>query len=242
MTDDLAAKERQTFRAAVDTGLWDILIASVVAMFAIAPMLSGALGDFWSSAIFIPVWGGVYLLVRFLSSHVVVPRVGVVRFGSERQARLRRFGLVLAAVNVAALLAGVFAATRAGTAGLWVFPITFSLIVLVIFSLVAYATDIPRFFYYGVMLAVSPLIGEWLFRQGYALHHGFPVMFGLAAAVIALIGMTKFALLVRTHPPVNQGPATAGTFTNGRCTRWFRGSKRRLGSPSRCPCPRCAAR
>jgi hypothetical protein len=210
MTDDLAATERRTFRAAVDTGLWDILIASVVAMFAIAPMLSGTLGDFWSSAIFLPVWGGVYLIVRFLGARVVTPRVGVVRFGAHRQARLRRSGLVLAAVNVAALLAGVFAASRADTAGVWVFPMTFSLIVLVVFSLVAYATQIPRFFFYGAMLAVSPLIGEWLFRQGYALHHGFPVMFGLAATVIAVIGMTKFALLVRSHPPVTHGPASAG--------------------------------
>ena len=56
-SNDLAAAERRGFRSVVDTGLWDVMLASVVAMFAIAPLLSVRLGDFWSSAVFVPFWG-----------------------------------------------------------------------------------------------------------------------------------------------------------------------------------------
>ena len=104
MQDDLIATERRTFRAAVDTGIWDLLIAGVVAMFAIAPGLSVTMGDFWSAAVFVPVWAVLYLVLWLVRTRLVVPRVGVVRFGADRQARLQTSGLILAAVNVVALL------------------------------------------------------------------------------------------------------------------------------------------
>ena len=40
--------ERQVFRAAFSDGLWDIIIAGLLLQFAIAPLLSSSLGDFWS--------------------------------------------------------------------------------------------------------------------------------------------------------------------------------------------------
>jgi hypothetical protein len=166
-TDDLKAAERRVFRTAVDHGLWDVFLASMVAMLAIAPLLSETMGDFWSSAVFLPVYAGVYLAIRLIREHVVVPRVGLVQFGSYRKNRLRRF------------------------------------------TVVAYFLEIPRVFLYGVLLAVASLIGEWLFRRGYVSHHGYPVAAGVSAGVIAAIGLIKFALLIRRHGPVGDGPSPA---------------------------------
>ena len=209
-SNELAAEERRAFRSVVDTGLWDVMLASVVAMFAIAPLLSTRLGDFWSSAVFVPFWGAVYLIIRFLRERVVVPRVGVVRFGSYRQARLRKFGVVLLIVNTIALVLGAVFATRSASPQMWVFPVTFSLIVLAVSSLAAYAVNIPRFFLYGVAIAVAPAIGEWLWRSDYAAHHGYPVVFGITAVVIAAIGIAKFTLLVQSHPPMTGEPSPVG--------------------------------
>ncbi len=208
MTDnDLVATERSVFRTVTDTGLWDVFIASVVAIFAIAPKLSVTMGDFWSSAVFLPVWAVVYAIIRILKERVVVPRVGVVRFGAFRRKRLWKFTVVMLAVNVIAFVLGIVAFLRGAGAGSLLFPMTFSLTVLLGFSLAAYFLDIRRFFVYGVLLAIGPLVGEWLFRQGYVLHHGFPVVFGAAAILMAVVGMTKFTLLVRSHPPVAAGPS-----------------------------------
>jgi hypothetical protein len=202
-SDDLRITERRAFRAVVDTGLWDVLLASVLAMFAIAPLLSDTLGDFWSSAIFLPVWAGIYLAIRIIRDRLVVPRVGQVRFGSYRTTRLRRFTVVMLVMNLAAVVLGLVAFTAfEQMRTLWAIPIGFFLTVLLFSSMAAYFLEIPRFFLYGIVLAVGSLVGEWLWRQEYASHHGYPLVFGVAAGLIAAVGMVKFASLIRSSSPI----------------------------------------
>ena len=210
-TTDLKAVERDAFRATADDGLWDLLVASMVAMFAIAPLLSGSLGDYWSSAIFLPVFGAVYFAIRLVRERVVVPRVGVVEYGPGRNKRLKTFGVVMMIVNVFALVVGAiaFAAFERSVVDPVVFPIILSLIVLTGSSLAAWQLEIPRFFFYGILLAVGTLVGEWLWRQGLVSHHGFPVVFGVAAVVIAVSGLLRFARVTSGSRSVD-GPRTAG--------------------------------
>jgi hypothetical protein len=204
--DEIEQAERGAFHAAYDLGIWDILIASFLSMFAFAPLLSVRLGDFWSSAIFVPIVGAVYAVLWLVKQRFVVPRVGVVRLGSYRQARLRRLTVVLFVINVLALGAGTFFALRFEAVGALAPVIVLSLILLVGFSLAAYSLNIPRFFLYGLLLAVGPYVGEWLWRRGYASHHGYPVVFGIAAAAIAAVGLIKLLALVRGHAPLGDGP------------------------------------
>jgi len=206
MTDpELRSEERSAFRATVDTGLWDILLAGVLAMFAFGPLLSRRLGDFWSAAVFVPVWALLFVVIWLVGERVVVPRVGRVRWGSRRKARLSRFSIVMLIVNVVALVLGVVAAVsvRSGTAEGWRVPTALSLVWLVMLSGAAYALDLPRLFLYGVLLGSGPFIGEWLFRHGYASHHGFPVVFGALMGIVAVTGLTKLASIVRRNRPVD---------------------------------------
>jgi hypothetical protein len=188
--------ERSTFRAAADTGLWDVFLASIFALFAVAPLLSGRLGDFWSSVVFVPVWAGVYLMIRIVHSRVVVPRVGIIEAGPMRRARIRRFTSIMLVVNVVALALGIYAAARPMPEGVYlslpVYPLALALVLLSGFSLAAYSLDIPRLFFYGVLVGGAPVVGEVLFRRGYASHHGFPLTFGIAAAVIFVSGLVRF--------------------------------------------------
>jgi len=199
LPEDLRQAERRAFRAAFDDGLWDVLIAAFVAMFAIAPLLSESLGDFWSSAVFVPVLLAAYLVIRLVRSRLVIPRVGMVRVGEFRQRRLLWLTSILLAINVIAFVGGLVASAPGPSSG-WAAPIAFWLIVLSLCSVAAYFLDTPRLYGYGLMLAAAVPIGEWLFREGYATHHGYPAMFGLAATVIAAVGLIRFVrLLARTH-------------------------------------------
>ena len=208
MTDqDLVDVERQSFRAGVDTGLWDVLIALVFSMFAIAPLLSPRLGDFWSSAVFLPVWALAFLAFRFVQVRVVVPRLGTARYGQYRQRRLRRFVVGMLVVNVVALAVGTVAAVRMNLAAGWIYPVVLGLVVLFGFSMAAYTLDIPRYFFYGILLVGAPLVGEVLWRRGYASHHGYPLMFGVAALVIAAAGLVRFQRhVLRIRPPADAPP------------------------------------
>ncbi len=196
--------EAKTFRAARDDGLWDVLLASVVAMFAVAPLLSESMGDVWSSVVFVPVWLAVYLATRLVRERVLRPRIGTVELGEARRRGLHRAAMVLLVVNVAAFVGGVVAWLGAGADlfdldGL-AYPISLGLVSLVGGSAVAYVTGIWRFAAYGLLLAAAPLVGEWLWRQGYADHHGFPIVFGVAAGVILGAGITRFVSLLRNRP------------------------------------------
>ena len=195
MTDaDLRLTERQVFRATADDGLWDFMIAGFATMFAIAPLLSERLGDFWSSAVFIPVFAFIYIASRAIRGRIVVDRIGVVEYGALRKRRLRRFHIVLALVNGIALALGIISwvAFERGVVESWLFPAMLSVIVLAACSTAAYFLDVPRFFLYGILLALAPLVGEWLFRRDLATHHGYPITFAVAAGVMAIGGLLRF--------------------------------------------------
>ena len=194
--DDLKRMERDTFRAAMDTGLWDIFLASLFAVFAIAPHLSVRLGDWWSTAVFVPVWVVVFVIIRIVHTRVVVPRVGLIEVGARRRGRMKWLTSIMLVANLVALVAGIFAATRATPGQDSFFPHMLSLMLLLMFSTAAYMLGIPRLFFYGLLLAGAPLVGEELWQRGYVSHHGFPVVFGVAATVIFVSGLVRFWRIV----------------------------------------------
>ena len=208
MTDDqdLKVLEQRTFRSVVDDGLWDVVIAAVLAVLAFAPLLSERFGDFLSTAVFVPLWMGAYLAVRVVRASVVAPHVGTVRFGADRRQRLQRLGVVMVAVNVVAAAVGVLAFI--GVQLNWLvlangglaYPLFLGLVFLIGFTFAARLTSITRYYAYGLMLAVAALVGEWLWREGLATHHGYPVMFGGAAAIILFTGLARFTVIVRSQP------------------------------------------
>lgn len=199
--NELKKLERATFRAVADSGLWDLLLACVVAMLAIAPLLSPRLGDFWASAVFVPFWVGVWLVVRAVHARVVQPRVGRVEFSSRRMRRLGSLAIVMLAANLLALAGGIFAATRPMVEQTHLVPLSAALVLLIGFSTAAFLLEIPRVFGYGLLIAGAFPLGEALFQAGYVSHHGFPAVFGACAVAIFVSGIVRFVrFLPEPHP------------------------------------------
>lgn len=206
MSENISLKEaeRKVFATAFQDGLWDVFIGCFVLIFAVAPFLSATLGDFWSSAVFLPFWALVYLAIRLTRRFLVAPRIGMVKFGRSRKARLSRLAAILVAVNVVGLLLGMLAARVSNRPG-WMVLTPFALLMLTIFSVAGYYLDFPRLHLYGVLVSLSPLVGEWLYVTSGASHHGFPITFGITAGLMIGVGLIKFALLLRDHPlPVEE--------------------------------------
>lgn len=207
MTQPLSLKyaERKVFQTTMSDGLWDVLIGCFILMFALAPVLSESLGDFWSSFIFLPFWGLVYLAIWLIRKFVVAPRLGTVRFGQTRRRKMRRFSIVMVVINTLVLLLGilvsiVYGGNPAGGSGAYLN--LFGVFLLVGFSVAAYLLECPRFFVYGLMLFVAGPVGEWLSNNYGASHHGFPIVFGLVAAIIILAGLVLFIRLLIQNPVV----------------------------------------
>lgn len=200
----LKKAERKAFKASFNDGLWDVFLGCFVLMFAVAPVLSDSLGDFWSSFVFLPFWGLVYGVIWLVRRNVVTPRTGVVRLGTARKARLRKLNLILSVVNVAALVLGIAAAIYFQALGQLI-TIVLGLVLLVFFSVAAYFLDFNRLYIYGLLVGLAPLVGEWMYSRGHVAHHGFPAAFGVAAGVMILTGLVVFIRLLSQNPIPGEG-------------------------------------
>jgi hypothetical protein len=191
--------DRQVYRSALDDGLVDIFLSSWVLMWAVAPYLSRFIGDFWASAIFLPVWGGLALLLYWVRKHIIRPRSGVVKYGPARIKKLSAFTWIMLALNVVFMLLG-FVAFFMPTGPGWTRMLPFALMLLASFSLAGYFLDTTRFYVYGILIAGGFFVGEWLYQEYGFVHHGYPVVFGFLSLVVLLTGLYKLSTFIRNNP------------------------------------------
>lgn len=201
----LKEAERKAYKSTFDDGLWDILLGWYFLSFVFAIYLSPALGDFWSSAATIPIWVLAFLVIWLVRKYIVKPRIGIVKFGQLRKARLMKFTLVMLVANTIALILGIIAALSFGIVPGQVYSILFGMMLLIGFSIAAYFLDINRFYIYGLLLGLTPLVGEWLWSHGYASHHGLPICFGITAGIMILTGLVIFIRLLHNNPIPTEG-------------------------------------
>ena len=202
---DLKQIERRAYMSYFQDGLWDIVIGLVAAAWAVGPLLSDlGLSDIWSGVIFLPFAAVAYAIFWAGKRFVTRPRMGLVRFGPKRKARLTKILAVTTALLTVGLVVGIVASMSSTTSG-WVYPAAFCGVLLVGFSLGAYFLDFPRLYLYGALLALSFPIGEVLFKYAGASHHGWPITCGVSAVTMLLIGVTLFTRFVRKYPRLVEG-------------------------------------
>jgi len=200
----LKSAERKAFQSTFADGLWDVFIGFFALEFAIAPLLSKSLGDFWSSAVFLPVFGVVYLVIWLVRKHVVTPRIGTVSFGRVRRQKLKRFSLIMLVANIVMFVLGIIVALNFRRLPGFGIASFLGLFLLVVFSAAAYVLDYTRLYIYGLMLFVAAPVGEWLYVNHGASHHGYPIVFGFSAGVMILTGLVLFFHLLKNNPQVDE--------------------------------------
>jgi MFS family permease len=194
--------ERKAFQVTVADGLWDVFIGCFVLEFAIAPLLSKSLGDFWSSFIFLPFFGLVYLVIWLTRKNVIGPRIGNVKFGEARQKKLRKLSIMLVVFNIAIFILGLIAYIYFGRFSSGIMMGILGIFLMAGFSAAGYFLDYPRLYIYGSLLMIAPLIGEWLYTNQGASHHGFPIVFGFLSGFMILVGLVTFARFLKHHPKI----------------------------------------
>jgi len=196
--------ERNMYRQSIQDGIIDIQIGSILLIFAVAPHLSEYLGDFWSSLIFLPFWGLIYLALRTVRKKYLQPRIGQIQYRSSRKKRLKSLTLSIFIFNLLALGAGFLFLVKFPN-----FPESMPMVVLSIllmtgFSLAGYLLELPRFYAYGSLYALAPLIGEYLYITYTTPHHGLPITFGIASGLLILIGLVIMIRIITGYPLPDQ--------------------------------------
>lgn len=82
----------------------------------------------------------------------------------------------------------------------WLFPAAFSIVAMITLGGAAYYLDFPRLIVYGILIALSPLVGEFMYQTWGVLHHGFPITFGISAAVMIIVGVYLFIRFLQRYP------------------------------------------
>ena len=196
----LKSLEKKVFQRSFQDGTVDIQIGCLFLMLAIAPNLSIYMGDFWASAVFLPFFAAVYLLLRSIKRKYIQPRIGVVEYGSYRKSRLKRMTLVMLVFNLAALLLGIFSFLNFSTTPGWMVAAIFSILVLMGFSLAGYLLEFPRLYLYGVITSLAFPVGEFLYSRYQVPHHGIPVTFGVVSGSIILTGIIILYRVLKVQP------------------------------------------
>ena len=196
---NLRDAERKAFGMTFQDGLWDIFLGIVILQFAIVPQLTDlGWGDFWSSMVMLPVYLIAIWGVRFLKRTITTPRVGLVNYHDERKSKVQKLTLITVGALMLGLIFGLLL-FYGDNFSEWFFPAAFSIVAMGTFGGAAYYLDFPRLIVYGVLTALSPLIGQVMFLNWGVLHHGFPITFGISASVMILVGIYSFIRFVQEY-------------------------------------------
>jgi hypothetical protein len=194
--------ERRAFQTTFEDGLWDILLGLLLLLMGTGPVLSGYEEmSITVIAIVLGLVGVAVFLGFFLGKKLItLPRIGRVRFGEERQRRLRKTTLVLSVSVLAGLIAffSFFLPRLTGFDPGPYFPIIlFAVNCVVVFSLAAWYLDYGRAYLYGWLYAASFPLGMLLMEYT---RFGFHLVYGLFALPMVAVGVVLLVRFLRANP------------------------------------------
>jgi hypothetical protein len=182
---DLGKIERRAFSSYMQDGFWDIFIGFLLLGYGLRIYTDNVL---FTLLIFVGI--GIFILGR---RYITLPRLGVARFGAQRQ---RRHIFLLVTILVAVLF----------TVALWILyamdlllstnivDIGISLVIAVIFGMIAYYMGSVRIFIYGLVLAsMTFLVGN----MDDELASLISIAFGV---VILIVGIVLMVLFIKRYP------------------------------------------
>jgi hypothetical protein len=201
---NLKELERKAWMSYFQDGLWDIYLGLLLLAMAVWALLSDVgFSESWGMALFIGLEVLAMLVLWVGKKVITVPRMGRVKFGPRRKAKLNWVRVVLllsVLVGAGVLVAGL--AMRGNRleqlSVAFLFPAAWVVNAVVVFSLGAYFLDFSRLYLIGIMYAL-PVPLDIVFRKFSDIDLSF-LAFGAPAMVILIIGLVMFARFLREYP------------------------------------------
>jgi len=201
---NLKELELKAWTSYFQDGLWDIFLGLLLLAMAVWALLSDVgFSESLGMAIFIGLEVLAMLVLWAGKKIITVPRMGRVKFGPKRKAKLNWVRVVLLLSVLVG--AGVFVAGLAIRGNLserlnaaFFFPAAWIVNVIVVFSLGAYFLDFNRLYLIGVMYAL-PVPLDILFRKVADIDLSF-IAFGVPAIVILIVGSVMLVRFLRDYP------------------------------------------
>ncbi|MDH4136914.1 MAG: hypothetical protein OEW09_09420 [Anaerolineae bacterium] len=200
-TINLKELERKAFRSTFQDGLWDMYLGFLLLTMGMGPVLPALnTSVMWTLVILLMLSVLAWLAFWAGKKFITTPRMGLVKFGPQRKAKLKKTRAVL---FLSALLGVIMFVLRATWNIEWAaIPIpayVWAVQAIVVFGLGAYFLDVSRFYAYGVLYAIPVPVGIVLLQNT-----GLPgfmfLPFGVSGVVMVLIGAVLFSRFLRDYP------------------------------------------
>jgi hypothetical protein len=197
---NLKELEKKAFKSTFQDGIWDIYLGLLMLNMCIMPWLVETVMSI--QAVIITGFSilGIALFVFFAGKKkITVPRLGLIKFGSERKAKMNKVKLVL----LLSVLVGVFLLIATQGLGssteLPTIIIIFAANVIIVFSIGAYYFNVPRFYFYGLFMAIPFPLGIVLRNNDVPIITVISIC-SFPSLVMLCIGIVLFIQFVKKYP------------------------------------------
>jgi hypothetical protein len=188
-------------------GLWDILLGGFFILLAIQEPLEQRGLEIWASYMPALLTMGLGIpIYALLKKKVVIPRIGLVKIGF-RSNPARRWLLGLA-IGLQLITLAIFILGYTGWLGEnmpeksgWLIDVFFGVAIFGFFAYIGYIMDAPRYYFYGLLLGLSPSFGVLLDIHNKVVSH-IPVLF--AGLVMVIGGVVTLISFLKAYPLVEQ--------------------------------------
>ena len=201
---NLKELERKAWRSFFDDGLWDIYLGLLLALMGVSSFMNSLeLTEAMHMGIYISLLIVVMLGFWAAKRFITVPRIGRVKFGTERRKRRIRTSLVLfASVVFGFILFLVLGGVARGDISRdlpWdvIAPAAWALNMLLVFGLMGYFLEFERLYFIGLVYAiVLPL--DSILRKETELRI-VSYMFVIAGFIIVAVGVVYLIRFLRNY-------------------------------------------
>jgi len=193
---DLKVLEKKIFMSYFKDGLWDIYGALLLLGFGIT-MVTG--WDYLMLAF--AVLAVVLLLIR---RRIIVPRLGQVKFSSERQAKTKRSILIAVVTGTFTMIMGMvfFVLFTTNSAPMWLdiwmanyFLAAFGGVIALLVATAAYIVGVWRYYVYAALTFIAFVLGSILRPDDM---ESVPIL--IAGGIILISGAGIFMHFLRKYP------------------------------------------
>ena len=200
-TINLKELERKAFRSTFQDGLWDMYLGFLLLIMGMGPVLPALdTSVMWILVMLLMLSVLAWLAFWAGKKFITTPRMGLVKFGPQRKAKLKKTRAVLFLSALLGVITFVLRATwKVEGATIPIPAYVWAVQAIVVFGLGAYFLDVSRFYAYGVLYAIPVPVGIVLLQNT-----GLPGLmflpFGVSGGVMVLIGAVLFIRFLREYP------------------------------------------
>lgn len=203
-TNSVQKASRRSLGLTYKDGLFDILLGSFFVLLAIQEPLEQKGFQVWVSYLPAMLTMGIGLPVYYwLKKKVITPRIGIARISLRKNAPRRTIFLLALALQIITLVIFILASNgwlgevlTAKTG--WVIDAFFGIAIFGIFAFIGYIVEAPRFYLYGALLGMGPLLGLLLGTIEVVSH----VPTFLAGVAMVIGGWLALRAFLREYPVV----------------------------------------